>query len=116
MEKGTNAAVRGGWNGKVKGKTVIQMKLNWYLSKKLEQGWTFPDEQYEITIKGEPEIRTRLRFVPPEHWGNHEWDTMTAMPMVNAAFNVKAARAGILSLQDFGLPAAPAVLWRTATV
>jgi hypothetical protein len=23
--------------------------------------------------------------VPPEHWGNHEWDTMTAIPAVSAA-------------------------------
>jgi 2,4-diaminopentanoate dehydrogenase len=111
MEKDTNAALCGGWKGKVKGKTVIQMKLTWYLTKLLNQGWNFPDAQYEITIKGEPEVRTQMQFVPPQHWGNHEWDTMTAMPVVSAAFNVKAAKPGIVSLMDIGLPVAPAGLW-----
>ena len=109
MEQGTNAALRGGWNGKVGGRTVIQMKVSWYLTKKLNEGWTFPDEQYEITIHGEPEVRARMQFVPPEHWGNHEWDTMTAMPVVNAAFDVKAARPGILALKDVGLITASAL-------
>lgn len=113
MEKDTNAALCGGWNGKVDGKTVIQMKVSWYLTKKLNQDWTFPDEQYEITVKGEPEVRAKMQFVPPESWGNHEWDTMTAMPVVNAAFNVKAAKPGILTLMDVGLPVAPAGAWRS---
>ncbi len=95
--------------GKVGGRTVIQMKVSWYLTKKLNEGWTFPDEQYEITIHGEPEVRARMQFVPPEHWGNHEWDTMTAMPVVNAAFDVKAARPGILALKDVGLITASAL-------
>jgi hypothetical protein len=111
MEKGTNAALCGGWNGKVKGKTVIQMKVSWYLTKKLNKDWVFPDEHYEITIHGEPEIRAKMQFVPPEHWGNHEWDTMTAMPVVNAALDVKAARPGILTLKDVGLTIAPAGVW-----
>jgi hypothetical protein len=48
---------------------------------------------------------------PPESWGNHERDTMTAMPAVNAVENVKAARPGILTLRDVGLVIAPARLW-----
>lgn len=55
MEKGTNAAVRGGWNGKVKGRTVVQSKVSWYLTKHLNEGWEFNDDQYQLVIKGEPE-------------------------------------------------------------
>jgi 2,4-diaminopentanoate dehydrogenase len=111
MEQGTNAAVRAGWKGKVKGHTVVQFTLMWYLTKHLNEGWEFPDNQYTLSIKGEPEIAASMRFIPPKHWGNHEWDTMTAMPAVNAAFNVAAARPGVLALKDVGLPTAPAGVW-----
>jgi 2,4-diaminopentanoate dehydrogenase len=112
MEQGTNAAVRAGWRGKVKGNTVVQFTLLWYLTRHLNECWEFPEDQYTLSIKGEPEIASRIRFIPPKHWGNHEWDTMTALPPVNSIYNVKAARAGVLTLKDVGLPTAPAGLWR----
>ncbi len=111
MKKDTIAAIRAGWNGKVNGKTVVQSNVAWYLTKKLNGDWVFDDDHYHVVVKGEPEIQTRIRFIPPEHWGNHEWDTMTAMPAVSAAFNVAAAPAGILTLKDVGLPCAPAGIW-----
>jgi 2,4-diaminopentanoate dehydrogenase len=112
MEKDTNAAVRAGWNGNVNGRTVVRFQLTWYLTRHLNQGWEFDDDQYHIVIKGEPEVQTRIRFIPPKHWGNHEWDTMTALPAVNAIADVAAARPGVLTLKDVGLPTAPAGLWR----
>ncbi|CAN7558099.1 hypothetical protein LJR219_004026 [Phenylobacterium sp. LjRoot219] len=111
MEEGTNAALRGGWNGKVGGQTVVQIKVIWYLTKDLAEGWEIDADQYHLVIKGEPNIDTRIRFTPPEHWGNHDWDTMTALPAVSAAFDVKAARPGVLGLRDVGLPYAPAGVW-----
>ena len=111
IEKDTIAALRGGWQGKVGGKTVVESDVAWYLTKDLNEGWEFDDDHYLVVIKGEPEVRTRIRFVPPESWGNHEWDTMTAMPAVNAVFEVKNAPTGILSLRDVGLPSAPAGVW-----
>lgn len=111
MEQGTNAALRGGWNGKVNGQTVVQIKVIWYLTTDLAEGWEIDADQYHLVIKGEPNIDTRIRFTPPEHWGNHDWDTMTALPAVNAAFDVKAARPGVLGLRDVGLPYAPAGVW-----
>jgi hypothetical protein len=111
MEKGTNAAIRAGWNGKVNGRTVVQIKVSWYLTKHLNEGWEFHEDQYHVVVKGEPEVNTRIRFIAPKHWGNHEWDTMTAMPAVNAVFDVRAARPGVLTLKDVGLLSAPAGLW-----
>lgn len=111
LEKDTIAAIRAGWNGKVDGKTVVQSKVAWYLTKELNADWDFLDDHYQVVIKGEPEVHTRIRFVPPDSWGNHEWDTMTAMPAVSAALDVAAAPAGILGLQDVGLPTAPAGIW-----
>lgn len=111
MAKDTNAAIRAGWRGKVKGRTVVQNKITWYLTDKLNEGWEFCDDHYEVLVEGEPTVDTRIRFVPPAHWGNADWDIMTAMPAVNAVHDVKGAPAGILTLKDAGLVCAPAGLW-----
>ena len=111
MEQGTNAALRGGWNGKIGGKTAINLTVVWYLTKQLAEGWDIDDDQYHLTIVGEPSIDTRIRFTPPTHWKNHDWDTMTALPAVSALFDIKAARPGVLGLRDVGLPHAPAGVW-----
>jgi hypothetical protein len=112
MEKGTNAALRGGWNGKIGGETVVKLQVVWYLTQDLNEGWEIDPDQYHLIVKGEPNVDTRIRFTPPEHWGNHDWDTMTALPAVSAVFDVKAARPGVLGLRDVGLPYAPAGVWR----
>lgn len=114
IEKDTIAALRGGWSGKVGEKTVVHSNVAWYLTRKLNEDWQFDDDHHNIIIDGEPSVHTRIRFIPPESWGNHEWDTMTAMPAVNAVFAVAAAPPGILTLHDVGLPAAPAGVWLEA--
>lgn len=111
IDKNTNAALRAGWSGKIGGRTVVQVNVAWYLTKHLNENWTFDDDQYHVLVKGEPDVSARIRFTPPEHWGNHEWDTMTAMPAVNSALNVHSARTGILDLKDAGLISAPAGIW-----
>ena len=114
LPRDTIAAIRAGWNGKVNGDIVVQSNVAWYLTTKLNGDWEFDDDHYHVVVDGEPGIDTRIRFLPPEHWGNHEWDTMTAMPAVSAALDVAAAPAGILTLKDVGLPCAPAGIWRAA--
>jgi hypothetical protein len=111
MEKDTNCAIRATWAGKIGGKTVIENKIVWYLTKKLNQDWNLDPDQYHIVIKGEPNIETRFRFTPPENWNNHDWDVMTALPAVSGIFNVRDARPGILGLKDVGLICAPVGIW-----
>lgn len=113
MEKDTIGAICAGWNGITDGRTIIQMKVTWYLTKHLNGNWNFNDNHYEISIKGEPDVQSSLRFIAPKTWGNHEWDTMTALPAVNAIINVNAAKPGVLSLNDVGLPCAPVGIWLT---
>ena len=84
MEQGTNAALRGGWNGKVGGQIVVNLTVVWYLTKKLTEGWSIDEDQYHLVVKGEPDIDTRIRITAPPHWGNHDWDVLTALPAVNA--------------------------------
>lgn len=111
MDKGTNAALRGGWNGTIGGRTVVNLTVVWYLTKKLAEGWDIDEDQYHLVVEGEPRVDTRIRFTPPGHWTNHDWDTMTALPAVSALFDIKAARPGVLGLRDVGLPYAPAGMW-----
>ena len=111
MEKGTNAALRGGWNGKVGGRTVVTITVVWYLTKKLAEGWDIDEDQYHLVVKGEPGIDSRIRLTPAEHWKNHDWDIMTALPAVSAVPQIKAARSGVLGITDVGLPVAPVGEW-----
>jgi len=114
MEKGTNAALRGGWNGKVGGKTAVNLTVVWYLTKTLAEGWEIDEDQYHLTVAGEPSIDMRMRLIPASHWQNHDWDIMTALPAVSAVPQIKAARAGVLGLRDVGLPVAPVGEWKNA--
>lgn len=111
IEKDTIAALRGGWSATLGGKTILRTAVVWHLTTKLNADWDLDEDHYNIVIHGEPEVRTRIRFVAPESWGNHEWDTMTAMPAVNAVIDVVGAPAGILTLKDVGLTCAPAKAW-----
>jgi hypothetical protein len=112
MEKDTIGAIRANWVGSIGGKAVIENKIVWYLTTKLNEEWNLDPDQYHIVVQGEPNIDTRFRFTPPANWGNHDWDVMTALPATSAIFNVKAAPAGILTLKDAGLICAPAGIWR----
>ena len=111
IPKDTHGAIRCGWHGRIAGRTVVHMQAIWFLTTELNEGWKRPDEHYHVVVKGEPTVDTHIQFIPPESWGNHDWDTMTAMPAVNACFDIVAAKPGVLTLRDMGLPAAPAGVW-----
>ena len=96
IEKDTLAALRGGWTGVTPTGIILRSDVAWYLTPDLNCDWQFLDDHYRITIDGEPGLDTRVRFLPPDHWENHDWDTMTAMPAVHAIPAVRAASPGIL--------------------
>ena len=93
------------------GRTVVRAQVTWYLTDKLNEGWQFDDDHYHLVVEGDPNVESRIRFDPPAYWGPGEWETLTALPAVSSAFNVKAARPGILTLNDVGLLTPPAGLW-----
>ena len=101
IPKDTHGAIRCGWHGRVAGRTVVHMQAIWFLTTELNEGWERPDEHYHVVVKGEPTVDTHIQFIPPESWGNHEWDTMTAMPAVNACFDIVAAAPGYLRPQGW---------------
>lgn len=113
MDKGTIAAIRGGWDAIVDGRVVVRSRVAWYLTDKLDVDWEFDDENYRVVVDGDPGVECRVLFKEPEYWGADETLITTAMPAVNAILNVVAAPPGILSLGEIGLVAAPAGVWVT---
>jgi hypothetical protein len=114
MEQGTNAALRAGWRGKAAGRDAVIGQVTWYLTRKLAEGWAIDDDEYHLVVTGEPGVDVRIRFDNPDRAGDGSpWDPTwtTAMPTVNALFQIKAARPGVLTLRDMGLPHAPVGAW-----
>jgi hypothetical protein len=115
IEKDTIAAVRATWSGIAMGRTVLASNITWYMTRHLNADWQFSDakdhDHYHIRVDGDPNIETRVRFVPPASWAGPDWSTITALPAVNAIHAVHAARPGLLTLRDIGLPHAPMGVW-----
>jgi hypothetical protein len=111
IERDTIAAVRATWSGLVKGRVVLSTKISWYMTKDLNADWQFSDDHYHIHVAGDPGVETRVRFVPPASWVGPDWSTITALPAVSSVPAVYAARPGLLSLRDVGLPHAPMGVW-----
>lgn len=109
MEQGTNAAVRAGWEGKVRGKTRVRTQVTWYLTTKLAEGWDVESDEYHLVVEGTPRIDMRMHFTYPETTADGPFDptSTTAYATVNAIAQIKAARPGVLTLHDIGLPYAP---------
>jgi hypothetical protein len=116
IEKDTIAAVRATWSGVAFGRTVLATNITWFMTKDLNEGWQFSDEKdhdhYHIRIDGDPGVETRIRFIPPASWVPTDWSIITALPAVSVVPAVHAARPGLLSLRDIGLPHAPVGVWK----
>jgi hypothetical protein len=111
IEKDTIAAVRATWSGVVAGRTVLATTISWYMTKDLNADWRFSDDHYQIRVEGDPGVDTRVRFLPPASWQPTDWSTITALPAVSSIPAVYAARPGLLTLRDVGLPLAPVGAW-----
>lgn len=115
IEKDTIAAVRASWSGVAMGRTVLATNTTWFMTRELNADWHLGDERdhdhYHIRVDGDPGMETRVRFVPPASWAGPDWSTITALPAVSAVPAVYAARPGLLSLHDVGLPYAPVGVW-----
>jgi hypothetical protein len=114
MNKGSHVALRGSWEGKIKGRTVISNRVIWYMTRDIDQDWDIDDNNYRVDVKGEPDIELRVKVKTPRTWTNLEHAICTALPAVNAIFQIKAAASGILGVAGGGLPAAPAGVWLQA--
>jgi hypothetical protein len=110
IKAGCVAGVAASWQGRVGGRTVVELAVRWKKAFTLEPDWKIQDG-YVIEVQGLPIVRTTLQFLPPPDFQVKKLSDfmvlghiMTAMPAVNAIPAVVAAPPGIVTYADVTLP------------
>ena len=116
LEKGTNAALRAGWNGKIAGETRVRTQVTWYLTTLIAEDWEIDEKEYHLVVEGRPSVDLHMHFTSPDPSPvDGPWDPTgtTAYAAVNAVRQIRNARPGVLTLHDMGLPHAPVGDWQS---
>ncbi len=107
---GCVAGVAASWQGRVGGRTVVQLDVRWKKGTTLEPDWQI-EEGHVVEIAGRPTVRTTLQYLPPPDFEATTIEEfmvlgmiITAMPAVNAIARVVAAPPGIVTYNDLPLP------------
>lgn len=107
---GCVAGVAASWQGRVAGRTVVELSVRWKKGQTLDPDWTI-EEGHVITVDGLPTVRMKLDYLPPPDFQATTFADfmvigmiMTAMPAVNAIRHVVAAPPGIVTYNDLPLP------------
>jgi len=110
IRAGHVAGVAASWQGRVDGRTVVELNVRWKKGQTLDPDWTIA-EGHTITIEGMPTVRTRIEYLPPPDFQATTFAEflvigmiMTAVPAVNAVPGVVAAPPGIVTYNDLPLP------------
>jgi hypothetical protein len=110
IEAGCVAGVAASWQGRVGGRTVVELTVRWKKGQTLDPDWQI-EEGHVITVEGRPTVRVRLEYLPPPDFEATTFAEfmvlgmiMTAMPAINAIPHVVAAPPGIVTYTDVPLP------------
>jgi len=112
IERGCVAGIVVRWQGYVGERDVIEIRMPWRKGQTLEPDIPMEQMGYEVEIKGQPTITTKVDLLPPADFAAETLaDFMvlgmiaTAMPAVNAIPAVVAATPGIATYNDIPLTA-----------
>ena len=107
---GCVAGVAASWQGKVGGRTVVELNVRWKKGQTLDPDWQI-EEGHVIQVDGRPTVRAKLEYLPPPDFEATTFADfmvlgmiMTAMPAINAIPYVVAAPPGIVTYTDLPLP------------
>jgi hypothetical protein len=107
---GCVAGVAASWQGRVGGRTVVELNVRWKKGQTLDPDWSI-EEGHVVTVHGRPTVRARLEYLPPPDFEATTFADfmvlgmiMTAMPAINAVPLVAAAPPGIVTYADLPLP------------
>ena len=107
---GCVAGVAASWQGRIGGRTVVELNVRWKKAPTLEPNWEIEDG-WLIEVQGRPTVRAKVQFLPPPDFEAKSLADylvlgliMTAMPAINAIPAVVAAPPGIVSYPDLPLP------------
>jgi hypothetical protein len=106
IDAGHVAGIAASWHGKVKGRSIVELRFVWRKGQTLEPDWPI-DTGHRIKVDGRPNIALRLDITPPADFkGTTLNDFMrlpmilTAMPAIDAIAKVVAAEPGIITYTD----------------
>ncbi|PEG39133.1 dihydrodipicolinate reductase [Mycolicibacterium agri] len=115
IKAGCVAGVFASWQGRVGGKTVVDLNVRWRKGQTLDPDWKLDGDGWKITIEGRPTVNMQVGFLPPpdmiENMKSIEdlfviGHIMTAVPPIHAIPAVVAAAPGIATYNDLPLPQA----------
>lgn len=113
------AGVAASWQGRVGGKTVIDINVRWKKGQTLSPDWQLDGDGWKITVDGRPTVNMSVGFLPPQDMIENAKSLedffvlghiMTAMPPIHAIPAVVAAAPGIATYTDLPLPQARGVV------
>ncbi len=103
------AGVYASWQGRVGGRTIVELNVRWRKGQTLEPDWTIK-EGHVIRVDGRPTVTATLEYLPPPDFEATTFADfmvlgmiMTAMPAINAIPYVVAAPPGITTYTDLPL-------------
>jgi 4-hydroxy-tetrahydrodipicolinate reductase len=107
------AGVAASWQGRVGGRTIIDLNVRWKKGDTLEPAWVIEKDGWVITVEGLPTVTASLDFLPPPDFQAETIEEfmaighiITAVPALNAIPVVVAAPPGIVTYADMALPQA----------
>ena len=112
IKAGHVAGVFASWQGRVGGRTVVDLNVRWRKGQTLEPDWKLDADGWKITIEGRPTVNMTVGFLPPQDMIENAktledffvlGHIMTAMPPIHAIPAVVAAAPGIATYVDLPL-------------
>ena len=119
IKAGHVAGVFASWQGRVGGRTVVDLNVRWRKGQTLDPDWKVEGDRWKITIDGLPTVTMQVGFLPPPDFMEKAktmedfmglGHIMTAMPPIHAIPAVVAAAPGIATYNDLVLPQARGVV------
>lgn len=105
------AGVAASWQGRVGGRTVIDLNVRWKKGATLDPEWVIEKDGWVIAVEGLPTVTASLDFLPPPDFAAETIEEfmvighiITAVPALNAIPAVVRAPAGIITYADLDLP------------
>jgi hypothetical protein len=116
IAKGCVAGIAASWQGRVGGRTVVELSVRWKKAPVLAPNWQIQDG-WVVEVAGRPTVKTTVQFLPPPDFQAKSLadfmvlgHIMTAMPAIHAIPAVVAAPPGIVTYADLSLPLPRGVL------
>lgn len=109
IKAGCVAGIACSWQGRVNGKTVLDLRTVWRKGQSLQPDWKV-GHAYTVEVEGMPAVRTKMQILPGKDFVANSFQeymllgmVATALPAVQAIPAVVAAKPGIVTYADLPL-------------